>query len=199
MALGLVQLHTAHDIEVGQAAVGFDKAGVGRDGRLVIFFGQEQTLLVARIQPEVVILVRQLVVETSLAGGKVNGCVILGQRLVGVTLRQVDVAKIYMGNGIVWIFLQRLRQQFLLASEAQKKEFAENPDRYVPRFLGCDPVVVWDSDRAVPGETTWAAFYDEELYLFSSAQNRSRFRKDPDKYTKTRVVLNVQDIQTLVR
>lgn len=90
-------------------------------------------------------------------------------------------------------------QQFMLASEEQQKEFAQNPDRYVPRFLGCDPVVVWDSDRAVPGETTWAAFYDEELYLFSSSANRSRFRKDPDKYTKTRVVLNVQDIQSLVR
>jgi YHS domain-containing protein len=90
-------------------------------------------------------------------------------------------------------------QQYYLSSEEQKKEFAQNPDRYVPRFLGCDPVVVWDSDRAVPGDTTWAAFYDEELYLFSSSENRKRFRKDPDKYTKTRVVLNVQDIQSLVR
>jgi thiol-disulfide isomerase/thioredoxin/YHS domain-containing protein len=90
-------------------------------------------------------------------------------------------------------------QVYDLASAEEMAEFKENPGRYAPRFLGCDAVVVLESDRAVLGSTRYAAFYDEELYLFVDNDNRQLFKKDPDRYIKTRVVLQVDEIQTAVR
>jgi thiol-disulfide isomerase/thioredoxin len=90
-------------------------------------------------------------------------------------------------------------QAFLVASEADVQEFNENPARYAPRFLGCDPVVVWESDRAVLGSTQFGAFYNDQLYLFTSDENRQAFKADPDKFTRTRVVLRVDDIEQPVR
>ena len=90
-------------------------------------------------------------------------------------------------------------QVYDLATAEEKAEFNENPARFAPRFLGCDAVVVLESDRAVLGSTRYAAFYDEELYLFVDNDNRQLFKKDPDRYIKTRVVLQVDEIQTAVR
>lgn len=90
-------------------------------------------------------------------------------------------------------------QVYDLASAEELAEFNENPARFAPRFLGCDAVVVLESDRAVLGSTRYAAFYDDELYLFVDNDNRQSFKKDPDRYIKTRVVLQVDEIQTAVR
>lgn len=90
-------------------------------------------------------------------------------------------------------------QIYDFASAELLAEFNENPDRYAPRFLGCDAVVVLESDRAVLGSTRYAAFYDDELYLFVDGDNRQVFKQDPDRYIKTRVVLQVEEVQTAVR
>lgn len=90
-------------------------------------------------------------------------------------------------------------QLFLLSSEENLQEFNDNPDRYAPRFLGCDPVVVYESDRAVLGTTRYAAFYDNELYLFVDDINRKAFKRSPDHYVRTRVVLNLDQIETVTR
>jgi YHS domain-containing protein len=90
-------------------------------------------------------------------------------------------------------------QTYLLSSEAALREFNENPDRFVPRFLGCDPVVVFESDRAVLGSTKYAAFYDDELFLFVDDVNRRAFKRNPDSFVRTRVVLNVDQIETVTR
>jgi thiol-disulfide isomerase/thioredoxin/YHS domain-containing protein len=90
-------------------------------------------------------------------------------------------------------------QVYLLSSEAALREFNENPDRFVPRFLGCDPVVVFESDRAVLGSTKYAAFYDDELFLFVDDVNRRAFKRNPDSFVRTRVVLNVDQIETVTR
>lgn len=90
-------------------------------------------------------------------------------------------------------------QVYDMATAEELAEFNENPARFAPRFLGCDAVVVLESDRAVLGSTRYAAFYDEELYLFVDNDNRQLFKKDPDRYIKTRVVLQVDEIQTAVR
>lgn len=90
-------------------------------------------------------------------------------------------------------------QVYLAASADDMREFNEDPTRYAPRFLGCDPVVVWESDRAVPGSTQFGAFYNDQLYLFTSEQNRQTFKADPDRYTRTRVVLRLDDIEPITR
>ncbi|MFV0442641.1 MAG: thioredoxin domain-containing protein [Planctomycetaceae bacterium] len=90
-------------------------------------------------------------------------------------------------------------QVYHLSSAEAYDSFRQDPRRYTPRFLGCDPVVVWESDRAIRGLTKFAAFYDDELYLFSNADNRDRFKKEPDQFIRTRIVLLPGEIETVVR
>ena len=86
-------------------------------------------------------------------------------------------------------------QVYHLASAKEFAEFKDNPAHFAPRFLGCDPVVVWEKDRAVAGKTKYAAFYDDELFLFSAKESRAKFKDDPDKFIRVRVVLDVNEIE----
>ena len=90
-------------------------------------------------------------------------------------------------------------QHYFLADEVAMKEFKDNPERYAPRFMGCDPTMVYDQERAIKGDTRFAAFYDEELYMFTSEDNRKKFKASPDRYTRTRVVFEVNDIEVVTR
>jgi YHS domain-containing protein/thiol-disulfide isomerase/thioredoxin len=90
-------------------------------------------------------------------------------------------------------------QAYHFVSAEALAEFEASPERFAPKYLGCDPVVVWETDRAVPGDVRYGAFYDDELYLFVSDTNRQRFKADPDQFVRTRVVLHVDQIETVVR
>ena len=83
---------------------------------------------------------------------------------------------------------------FYLANAEELREFQEDAGRFAPQLLGCDPVVLWNSDRAVLGNTQYGAYFDNELYLFDSAQSRQRFKDNPLRYTRTRHVLRVDRI-----
>lgn len=84
---------------------------------------------------------------------------------------------------------------YYLASKEEWEQFRAHPEQYAPRLLGCDPVVLWETDRAVAGQTRYGAFYDGELYLFQSAETRSRFKANPPRYTRIQHVLKVEHIQ----
>lgn len=90
-------------------------------------------------------------------------------------------------------------QFYYLADEVVFKEFKDNPERYAPRFMGCDATLVVDQDRAIKGDTKFAAFYDDELYMFTTDDNRKKFKTSPDRYTRTRVVFDVTDIEVVTR
>ncbi len=90
-------------------------------------------------------------------------------------------------------------QVYFMATEEAMKDFQQNPVRYAPQFLGCDPVIVAENDKAIPGSTRYAAFYDDDLYLFSSDENRKAFKADPDKFIREKVVLNIDDIETVTK
>lgn len=90
-------------------------------------------------------------------------------------------------------------QVYLMSSEAALKEFNDHPERFSPRFLGCDPVIVYESDRAVLGSTRFAAFYDDELFLFVNDINRQAFKRNPDNFVRTQVVLNIDQIETVTK
>ena len=47
--------------------------------------------------------------------------------------------------------------------------------------------------------TRFAAFYDDQLYLFVNKENRDRFKETPDRYISTRVVLDFDLIETVTR
>ncbi len=91
-------------------------------------------------------------------------------------------------------------QTYYLSSAEAMAKFEAAPRKFVPQLLGCDPVILMDTDLAVPGSVRYGAFYDEELYLFSTADNRRTFKQDPDRYTRTRVVRSIDEIdRPLVR
>lgn len=83
---------------------------------------------------------------------------------------------------------------YLLCDEDEYREFRADPSKYAPRLLGCDPVVLWTSDRAIPGSTQFGAYFDGELFLFASPENRDRFKSSPTLYTRPQHVLKVDQI-----
>lgn len=83
---------------------------------------------------------------------------------------------------------------YLLCDAEEYREFQADPAKYAPRLLGCDPVVLWNSDRAVPGSTQFGAYFDGELFLFASPENRDRFKSSPTLYTKPQHVLKVDQV-----
>lgn len=83
---------------------------------------------------------------------------------------------------------------YLLCDEEEYREFRADPGKYAPRLLGCDPVVLWTSDRAIPGSTQFGAYFDGELFLFASPENRDRFKSSPTLYTRPQHVLKVDQI-----
>ena len=88
---------------------------------------------------------------------------------------------------------------YYMVSERELEEFTKSPFKYAPRMLGCDPVVLTETSRAVPGKTRYGAFFDDQLFLFSTSENRSRFREKPLQYTKFRHALKIDQILKVVR
>ncbi|MDB5339791.1 MAG: Thioredoxin [Planctomycetaceae bacterium] len=84
--------------------------------------------------------------------------------------------------------------RFYFNSLADRDDFLAEPTRYAPQLLGCDPVALWETERAIAGTAKYAAFFDGELYLFNAVANRDRFKQSPPQFTKTRHV-NLQDIE----
>lgn len=85
---------------------------------------------------------------------------------------------------------------YYLSSAVERREFEESPGRYAPRLLGCDPVILEKSDRAIAGSTKFGAYFDDELYLFTGAESRARFKQNPLQYVRTRHVLRVDEIES---
>ncbi|MDZ4684301.1 MAG: thioredoxin family protein [Planctomycetaceae bacterium] len=87
---------------------------------------------------------------------------------------------------------------YYLADEVELNLFRKHPERYAPRLLGCDPVALWETDRAVPGDTAFGAYFDGELYLFHSEASRKKFKANPPQFTRIQHVLKVDQIQRVV-
>ncbi len=83
---------------------------------------------------------------------------------------------------------------YQFASKEERQAFRTDPEAYAPRLLGCDPVILWETDRAVAGRTQFGAFFDDELYFFTSAENRRRFKANPERFIHTQHVLKVDQI-----
>lgn len=78
---------------------------------------------------------------------------------------------------------------YLLASKTELELFKLDPGRYAPQLLGCDPVILNKQDRAIPGNTKYGAYYDQNLYLFVDLESREEFKKNPDRFSRTMHVL----------
>ena len=85
--------------------------------------------------------------------------------------------------------------RYVFSSEANRDVFLKNPALYAPQDLGCDAVVLTDTQRAVTGSIRFGAFFDERLYLFQSPENRAEFKKSPLKYVRIRSALRVDQVE----
>lgn len=85
--------------------------------------------------------------------------------------------------------------EYQFASRDELLDFRSDPELYAPRLLGCDPVLLFETDRAVAGSTRYAAYYDGELYLFTTQESRQRFRQRPTRYVRLQHVLKIEDIE----
>jgi YHS domain-containing protein len=83
---------------------------------------------------------------------------------------------------------------YQLASVDEFRRFRESPERFAPQVLGCDPVILDITDRAVSGDIRYAAFFDGELFLFVSDKSRQFFEQDPERFVRTKHVLNVDEL-----
>lgn len=83
---------------------------------------------------------------------------------------------------------------YFLTTQQEQTQFRDNPDRYAPQILGCDPVILDIADRAVPGDIRFAAFFEGELYLFVSEKSRNLFKQDPRRFIRARHVFQVDDL-----
>jgi YHS domain-containing protein len=82
-----------------------------------------------------------------------------------------------------------------MTSAEELQQFKDDSDRYAPQVLGCDPVILDVTDRAIAGDIRYAAFFDGELYLFVSEKSRQAFRDDPDRFVRTKQVLKLDDLE----
>ncbi len=73
---------------------------------------------------------------------------------------------------------------YYFSAHKQRDRFRENPDRYAPRNLGCDPVLLTRDQRAITGRIRYGLFFDGNLYLFRTVENREEFRRQPLKFTR---------------
>ncbi|NQV23084.1 MAG: thioredoxin family protein [Rhodopirellula sp.] len=83
---------------------------------------------------------------------------------------------------------------YYLANDREYLAFKNEPHRYAPRMLGCDPVLLWSTDRAVQGVVEYGAFYDGDLFLFTTSETRDQFKVNPDQFVRVRHVLNPDEV-----
>jgi YHS domain-containing protein len=76
----------------------------------------------------------------------------------------------YRYAGVTWRF----------RNEGNMAAFIDNPNVYMPRYGGYDPIAVGRA-VAVPGNPLLWTVFGERLYLFYSEQARARFVANPDE------------------
>ena len=83
---------------------------------------------------------------------------------------------------------------YYLSSKETLSQFRENPRKFSPQNLGCDPVVLYKDQQAVTGKIKFGAFFDEQLFLFDSLENRTAFKASPLQYTRIRHAIKVDEL-----
>jgi thiol-disulfide isomerase/thioredoxin/YHS domain-containing protein len=92
---------------------------------------------------------------------------------------------------------QGLTYHFASADELEM--FEANPARYVPKLLGCDPVILSESGRAVRGKPVHGVFYRNSVFLMATEANREEFLENPAFFADKRFAVEVDEIEQYVR
>ena len=87
---------------------------------------------------------------------------------------------------------------YYFSNREELLEFRNNPESYAPKLLGCDPVILWESDKAVAGDIKFGAFFDDELFLFKSEERRRQFKANPEKFIRLQHALRADQVEWTV-
>jgi thiol-disulfide isomerase/thioredoxin len=88
---------------------------------------------------------------------------------------------------------------YWFANDDERELFEEDPARYAPKLLGCDPVILSDSGRAVRGNIEHGAFFRQGVFLMATEENRDEFLKNPAFYADKRFAVEVEEIEQFVK
>ncbi len=69
---------------------------------------------------------------------------------------------------------------YYFSTDAAKREFVSNPERYAVAFGGCDPVHFVRTHQAVEGR--YLATHEGRFFMFASRENHEAFKADPARY-----------------
>jgi thiol-disulfide isomerase/thioredoxin/YHS domain-containing protein len=72
---------------------------------------------------------------------------------------------------------------FLFAGPEEQQRFLADPDRYAPVLNGHDPVQLLDYRQSLLGRREHGVYYQNRVYLFTSAETRDQFARNPDRYS----------------
>lgn len=84
------------------------------------------------------------------------------------------------------------------ANNDERDLFEENPSAYAPKLLGCDPVILSASGKAVRGNIEHGAVFRNSVFLMATEENRDQFLKNPAFYADKRFAVEVEEIQQFV-
>ena len=77
--------------------------------------------------------------------------------------------------------------------------FKKQPGKFTPRYLGCDPIALLESNTAVAGRLKFGAVYEGRIYFMESEQNRLEFLKSPAKYAKLDYAIELDGAEEVVQ
>jgi YHS domain-containing protein len=71
---------------------------------------------------------------------------------------------------------------YRFAARPLRDLFLKDPERFLPRGSGRCVVSLIDQNSALPGDPRYGVYYQDRLYLCSSAENQRRFMQNPTRY-----------------
>lgn len=83
--------------------------------------------------------------------------------------------------------------EYFFGSDVLRKQFLSSPQDFVPRLHGCDPVELFQQNRAAAGAIEYGAFYKGQLFFFASLKNRQRFQNNPDWFAAGTSAPNIEN------
>lgn len=74
---------------------------------------------------------------------------------------------------------------YLFKSEADQKEYLQNPDLFSPMLSGFDAVKFKEQGLYVPGKRQLGIFYGKQMYFFADEDALKRFWSAPERFAPT--------------
>lgn len=87
---------------------------------------------------------------------------------------------------------------YRFANEDERELFEENPSAYAPKVLGCDPVILSDTGRAVKGKIELGVFFRKGVFLMATEESREEFLNNPAFYADKRFAVEAEEIEQFV-